>query len=166
MEKVLIWSTFVSFPTSVCSLNPVLHASQSSCLFMKGIIHGAHSCYMSSDIPNVPASRAAEWPLRLSRGCSCCMSPASLCVISNSLLSSCLPISLKYLWIFMLRLFLAKIDQTPLLKVKTCGDGKCREERLVPWQRDREQVYCLGFLPLRDQGTTAPPEHALGSYST
>lgn len=63
----------------------------------------------------------------------------------------------------MLRLFPAKVYQTLLLKVKTFGDGKGREERLVPGARDREQVYCLAFLLLGDRETTAALELALGS---
>ena len=120
---------------------------------------------MSSDIPNVPASRAAKWRQQLSEAAAAeCPRPFFQCgVISNSLLSSYLPISLKYLWIFMLRLFPAKVYQTLLLKVKTFGDGKGREETLVARARDREQVYCLGFLPLGDEETIASPEHALSS---
>lgn len=41
----------------------------------------------------------------------------------------------------MLRLFLAEVYQTPLLKVKTFGDAKGGEEMLVPRARDREHVY-------------------------
>jgi len=63
----------------------------------------------------------------------------------------------------MSRPFPAKVYQTPLLKAKTFGDGKGREERLVRRARDREQVYCLGFLPLGNRDATASPERALSS---
>lgn len=149
---------FVSHSTPVCSLKPKLQTSQSSCLIMNGIIHGAHVLSYVSDIPNVPSSPSSSHRLWL------LLAPALLSVwfyLQHSPLL--LPISVKYLWIFMLRVFLAEVYQTRLLKVKTLGDGKCGEERLVPRARDREQVYCLGFFLWGDQETTAPPEHRVSS---
>lgn len=110
-------------------------------------------------------SKRAKQPQQLSEAVAAAVPVLSLSVMlcypqHSSLL---LPISVKYLWIFMLRLFLAEVYQTPLLKVKTFGDAKGGEEMLVPRARDREQVYWLGFFLWGDQETTAPPEHTLSS---
>lgn len=158
LEKSFSDPLFVSPPTPVYSLKPKLQTSQRSCLITNGIMHGAHILPIISDIPNMPSSPNSSQRLWL------LLSPAFLsvwCYHQHSPLL--LPISVKYLRIFMLRVFLAEVYQTPLLKVRTFGDGKCGEERLVPRARDREQIYCLGFFLWGDQETLAPPEHTLSS---
>lgn len=142
---------FVSLPTPVCSLKPKLQTFQSSWLIINGIIHGAHILSYISDIPNVPSSPNSSQRLWL------LLSPAFLsvwCYLQHSLLL--LPIAVKYLWIFMLRVFLAEVYQTPLPKVKTFGDGNvgkrgwCPEQgtesRFIAWASSSEEIRRLQLL--------------------
>lgn len=161
LEGVSVIHSCIS-PSSICSLNPNSHVLQSSWLFQNGLICTSH---IPSHVFWHPKSACESCsqvaPIAL-RDCSCWTSPAFLCVMLSPASPSCwFPWNIYEFLCWDLSQL--NFIRPHCYKVKTFGDGKSRKERLVPRERNREQVYCLGFLPLGNHHSTASPERALSS---